>query len=70
MSSKRKQYILNSRPKVVLAAIKNEETVAEPAKRCGMLPIMTNNWKRAFVKGDRFIEVFGETNISWYEGIF
>jgi len=32
---------------------------AKPAKRFGVRPIMINNWKRAFVKGDRFIEVFG-----------
>jgi transposase len=51
MSSKRKQYSPEFKAKVALAAIKNEETVAELAKRFGVHPTMINNWKRALLDG-------------------
>lgn len=51
MSNKRKQYSPEFKAKVALAAIKNEETVAELAKRFGVHPTMINNWKRALLDG-------------------
>ena len=51
MSSKRKQYSPEFKAKVALAAIKNEETVAELAKRFGVHSTMINNWKRALLDG-------------------
>jgi transposase len=51
MSSKRKQYSPEFKAKVALAAIKNEETVAELAKRFEVHPTMINNWKRALLDG-------------------
>jgi len=51
MSNKRKQYSPEFKAKVALAAIKNEETVAELAKRFGVHPTMINTWKRALLDG-------------------
>jgi transposase-like protein len=51
MSNKRRQYSPEFKAKVALAAIKNDETVAELAKRFGVHPTMINNWKRALLDG-------------------
>ena len=45
MSNKRKQYSPEFKAKVALAAIKNEETIAELARRFAVHPTMINNWK-------------------------
>ncbi len=49
MSKKRKSYSPEFKAKVALAALKNDEPVAELAARFGVHPTMINNWKRALV---------------------
>jgi len=51
MSNKRKQYSPEFKAKVALAAIKNEEMIAELARRFAVHPTMINNWKRALLNG-------------------
>ena len=51
MSKKRTHYSPEFKAKVALAAIKNEETVAELSARFGIHPTMINNWKRALLDG-------------------
>jgi transposase len=51
MSNKRKQYKPEFKAKVALAALKNEETVAELSKRFGVHPTMINNWKKSLRDG-------------------
>lgn len=56
MSNKRKKYSPEFKAKVALAALKNEETVAELSARFGIHPAMINNWKRALL--DNASEIF------------
>ena len=49
MSKKRKRYSPQFKAKVALAALKNDETVAELAARFDVHPTMINSWKRALV---------------------
>ena len=49
MSKKRKSYSPEFKAKVALAALKNDEPVAELAARFGVHPTIINNWKRALV---------------------
>jgi len=51
MSKKRTQYSPEFKAKVALAAIKNEQTIAELSARFGIHPTMINNWKRALLDG-------------------
>jgi len=51
MSSKRKQYKPEFKAKVALAALKNEETIAELSKRFGVHPTMISNWKKSLLEG-------------------
>jgi len=51
MSNQRKQYKPEFKAKVALAALKNEETVAELSKRFGVHPTMINNWKKSLRDG-------------------
>ena len=51
MSKKRTQYKPEFKAKVALAALKNDETVAELSARFGIHPAMISNWKRALLDG-------------------
>lgn len=51
MSNKRKRYSPAFKAKVALAALKNEETIAELAQRFGLHPSMITSWKRALMDG-------------------
>jgi transposase len=51
MSVKRKQYNSEFKAKVALSALKNEETVAELAKRYGIHPTMIHDWKKTLLEG-------------------
>lgn len=49
MSNKRKRYTPEFKAKVALAAMKNEETMAELASRFEVHPTMISNWKRTLL---------------------
>ncbi len=51
MSKKRKQYSSKFKAKVALAALKNEETVAQLAARYEVHPTMIHTWKRNLREG-------------------
>ena len=51
MSKKRKQHSPEFKAKVALAAIKNEETLAELAQRFGIHPTMISTWKKVLLEG-------------------
>jgi transposase-like protein len=50
MKNKRKNYSSDFKAKVALAAVKNEETIAELAARFGVHPTMISNWKRQLLE--------------------
>jgi transposase len=50
MSKKRNHYSAEFKAKVALAALRNDETMAELAARFGVHPTMINNWKRWLVE--------------------
>ena len=58
MSNKRKHYSPEFKAKVALAAIQNDETIAEIASRFGVHPTMISNWKKALLDGAS--EIFGK----------
>ena len=62
MSKKRKKYSPSFKAKVALAAVKNEETVAELAARFKIHPTLINNWKRALLDGA--VDVFDKGHKS------
>ncbi len=49
--SKRKQYKPEFKAKVVLEALKGEQTVSELASRFGVHPTMIHQWKKALLEG-------------------
>ena len=49
MSNKRKKYSAKYKAKVALAALKNEQTIAELSQRFGIHPNMISTWKKALV---------------------
>ena len=46
MSKKRNRYSAEFKAKVAVAALRNDETMAELAARFGIHPTMINSWKR------------------------
>ena len=66
MRRKRKQYSPEFKAKVALAAIKNEETVAQLAARYEVHPTMINTWKRNLLDGaaDLFVSEKKKDNRS------
>jgi len=50
MSKRRNRYSAEFKAKVALAALRNDETMAELATRFGVHPTMINAWKRALVE--------------------
>jgi transposase len=51
MSKKRTQYPPEFKAKVALAALRNEQTLAELSAHYGVHPTMINQWKKALVEG-------------------
>ena len=51
MSRKRKQYSPQFKSKVSLAALRNDETIAELAKRYEVHPTMISEWKKELLEG-------------------
>ena len=68
MSIKRKQYSPEFKAKVALAALKNDQTVAELAARFEIHPAMINNWKRNLLDGASDIFDKGQKNQKHIEG--
>lgn len=58
MSTKRRNHSPQFKAKVALAALRNEETVAELSNRFGVHPTMINKWKQALLDGAA--DIFGK----------
>ncbi len=62
MTNKRKRHAPVFKAKVALAALKNEETIAELSQRFGVHPTMITSWKRALTDGAS--DIFDKGNKS------
>ena len=68
MSNKRKRYASAFKAKVALAALKNEETIAELAQQFGVHPTMITSWKRTLTDGATDIFDTGNKSRKQAEG--
>ncbi len=68
MSNKRKRHAPAFKAKVAVAALKNEETIAELAQRFGVHPTMVTSWKRALTDGATDIFDTGNKSRKQTEG--
>jgi transposase-like protein len=68
MSNKRKRHAPAFKAKVALAALKNEETIAELAQRFGVHPTMITSWKRTLTDGATDIFDTGNKSRKQAEG--
>ena len=60
MSKKRKQYSPQFKSKVSPAALRNDETIAELAKRYEVHPTMISAWKKELLEGATSIFAKGQ----------
>ena len=58
MSAKRRNHSPNFKAKVALAALRNEETLAELSERYSVHPTMINRWKKDLLEGAA--DIFGK----------
>jgi len=68
MSKKRKQGSSEFKAKVALAAIKNEETLAELSQRFGVHPTVISKWKKSLLDGAT--DIFDHYELQFYLNIF
>jgi transposase len=68
MSNKRKRHAPAFKAKVALAALRNEETIAELAQRFGVHPTMVTSWKRTLTDGATDIFDTGNKSRKQSEG--
>ena len=68
MSNKRKRHAPAFKAKVALAALRNEETIAELAQRFGVHPTMVTSWKRTLTDGATDIFDTGNKSRKQAEG--
>ncbi len=66
MGKKRKTHSPQFKAKVALAAIQNDETIAQLASRFGVHPTMISAWKRQMLDGadDIFDEMKPQLNVQ------
>jgi len=62
MSTKRRNYSPQFKAKVALAALQNNEPIAELAARFEIHPTMINNWKRSLI--DSAADIFDKGHKS------
>ena len=62
MSTKRRNYSPQFKAKVALAALQNNEPIAELAARFEIHPTMINNWKRSLI--DSVADIFDKGHKS------
>jgi transposase-like protein len=58
MSAKRRNHSPQFKAKVALAALRNEQTLAELSTHFGVHPTMINKWKKALLDGA--CDIFGK----------
>ncbi len=66
MKNKRRKHSPAFKAKVALAAIKNEETTAQLAKRFDVHPTMISAWKKALLENAK--EIFDQNQRSRKKG--
>jgi transposase len=67
MSKKRIQYSSKFKGKLVLTAIRGDETVSQLAARYNIYPTQINNWKRQLIEQDA--ELFYKNNTAANKGL-